>query len=325
LPDSLVLVAGQGSLRLESYLFTLEAMRAAKSHLNPHGAFAMYNYYRQQWLVDRLATTLQTTYGHAPCIDSYGRYGRLAVLMDAPDGRDISCGTRWSLAMRADPPPVSDDYPFLYLQNRAVPRIYAITLAAILIVSLLAVRFTAGSFEQMRGSVDLFFMGAAFLLLETKNVVQFALLFGTTWLVNALVFFGILLSVFAAIEVARRVRVGRPQTLYVALFVALFIAWLVPPEALLLLPIVARFVAAVALAFAPIFLANLIFAERFRDSASSTVAFGANLLGAMVGGVLEYSAMLVGYRSLLLLVAALYVCAFIFGRRYLQAGKVQPT
>ena len=38
----------------------------------------------------------------------------------------------------------------------------------------------------MSGYVDLFFMGAAFLLLETKNIVQFALLFGTTWFVNAL-------------------------------------------------------------------------------------------------------------------------------------------
>ena len=42
---------------------------------------------------------------------------------------------------------------------------------------------------------DLFCMGAAFLLLETKSVVQFALLFGTTWFVNALVFLGVLLSV----------------------------------------------------------------------------------------------------------------------------------
>ena len=46
----------------------------------------------------------------------------------------------------------------------------------------------------MRPYADLFFMGAAFLLLETKNVVQFALLFGTTWLVNALVFAGVLLA-----------------------------------------------------------------------------------------------------------------------------------
>ena len=67
----------------------------------------------------------------------------------------------------------------------------------------------------MRRYVDLFFMGAAFLLLETKNVVQFALLFGTTWFVNALVFAGVLLCVLAAVEVARHVRLPRPALLYV--------------------------------------------------------------------------------------------------------------
>ena len=74
-------------------------------------------------------------------------------------------------------------------------------------------------------------MGVAFLLLETKSVVQFALLFGTTWFVNALVFAGVLLSVLAAIEVARRVRVRRPSCSTRALLVALAVAWIVPRDA----------------------------------------------------------------------------------------------
>jgi hypothetical protein len=76
-----------------------------------------------------------------------------------------------------------------------------------------------------------------------------------------------------------------------------------------------RFVLAVALAFAPIVLANLIFAQRFRDTAASTVAFGANLLGAMVGGMLEYGSLIVGYRALLPIVALLYALAFITSRK----------
>ena len=81
-----------------------------------------------------------------------------------------------------------------------------------------------------------------------------------------------------------------------------------------------RFVAAVAIAFTPIFLANLVFAQRFRNVGASTVAFGANLLGAMVGGLLEYLALVTGYRFLLVLVAALYGLAFLTGRRHLAAG-----
>ena len=84
---------------------------------------------------------------------------------------------------------------------------------------------------------------------------------------------------------------------------------------MLSLPVAPRFVAAVVLAFAPIFLANLVFAQRFRDVDASAAAFGANLLGAMVGGLLEYVSLLTGYRSLLILVAVLYGLAFLLRPR----------
>jgi hypothetical protein len=168
----------------------------------------------------------------------------------------------------------------------------------------------------MHGYVDLLFMGAAFLLLETKNVVQFALLFGTTWFVNALVFFGVLLSVLVALHIARSVRLPHPAYLYLALFGSLTVAWVIPPERLLSLDAPLRFSAAVLLAFTPILLANLVFAERFRDVSSTQIAFAANLLGAMVGGVLEYSSLILGYRSLLPLIALLYALAFFFARNH---------
>ena len=174
----------------------------------------------------------------------------------------------------------------------------------------------------MRPYADLFCMGAAFLLLETKSVVQFALLFGTTWFVNSLVFAGILLAVLAAVEIARRVRLPSPIVMYALLLACLVVAWLVPPASLLSLPLVPRFFASVAVAFAPVFVANLIFAQRFRDVGASTIAFGANLLGAMLGGVLEYLAIVTGYRSLLFAVALLYGLAFLIGAPAPDVGAV---
>jgi hypothetical protein len=165
-------------------------------------------------------------------------------------------------------------------------------------------------------------MGAAFLLLETKSLVQFALLFGTTWFVNALVFAGVLVAVLAAVEVSRRVVIRPPGWLYLALLAALAAAWSVPTHALLGLPGAARFGAATALAFAPIFVANLVFAQRFRDADDSAVAFGANLLGAMAGGVLEYTSLILGYRWLLVLIAALYGLAF--GISALRGYRLSP-
>jgi hypothetical protein len=176
----------------------------------------------------------------------------------------------------------------------------------------------------MSGYTDLFCMGVAFLLLETKSIVQFALLFGTTWFVNALVFAGVLVAVLAAVEISRRVTIRRPVPLYVALLAALLIAWAVPADSLLSLSTIPRFVLAVLLAFTPILLANIIFSQRFRDTSDSAAAFGANLLGAMVGGLLEYTSLIFGYRWLLVMVAVLYCLAFISRRTRKEPGATTP-
>ena len=95
LPDSLTLVSGQSAVRLESFLFTKEAMEAARDHLNPGGAFSMYNYYREPWLLDRLRGRLAGVYGHAPCLDSgrRGVAGRHLSMLDGRPGckRDTVC------------------------------------------------------------------------------------------------------------------------------------------------------------------------------------------------------------------------------------------
>jgi hypothetical protein len=310
-------------LRLESYLFTTEAMRTVRDHLAPDGTFSMYNYYRSD-VFERYAVTLTDVFGHEPCIDR-GQLGATSrsqsVLTIGLRADSISCETPW-VETGVAPEPATDDHPFPYLRGRAIPVTYVVAIALVLLASLIAVRVGSGRpLGEMRPYVDLFFMGAAFLLLETKNVVQFALLFGTTWLVNALVFGGILLAVLGAVEVARRFRLPDRRLLYAALTASLVVAWTVQPESVLALDLIPRFLVAIALAFVPVFLANLIFSQRFRDVGSSTVAFGANLLGAMLGGVLEYGAIVVGYRNLLVVVAVLYALAFVTGRHHLRERR----
>lgn len=333
LPDSLTLVHGQASVRLESYLFTEQAVESARDHLKPGGVFAMYNWYRQDWLVDRYAETLAAVFEQPPCVTRFGQTN-LAVLVasDDPDALDCPPEETWVGSTDA-PRPVSDDHPFPYLRTRSMPGLYVWSTLLVLGLSVAAVTGIAlagrsdkrASVREFVGFADLFFMGVAFLLLETKSVVQFALLFGTTWLVNSLVFLGVLSSVLLAVAVSRRVSFRRPARLYAVLLAALALAYLVPPDRLLALDVVPRFVAAVSLAFFPIFTANLVFTQRFRDTAHSATAFGANLIGAMVGGLLEYAAMVTGYRSLLVIVALAYGLAFLTGRRHLTPRRTSET
>jgi hypothetical protein len=309
LPDSLTLVSGNSSLRLESYLFTREAIQVARSHLADGGAFAMYNSYRKTWLIDRYGQTLAEVFGHHPCVDSIGGGLRRAALVVGLDPAGQTCDQTWQPSTASAPLPATDDHPFPYLLKSGIPGYYLSVLLAILLCSLIAVRIVAGPIRRMRPYADMFFLGAAFLLLETRYVTSFALLFGSTWVVNAIVFAGVLVAVLCAVEVSRRIRLPRLIVLYAILASTLALAYVVPLSTLLQLSAPVRLIAAVALAFAPIFCANLIFASRFASTSGSTVAFGANLLGALAGGILEYAALVVGYRGLLLVAVVLYLLA----------------
>ena len=317
LPDSLTLVSGASQIRLESFLFTQQALEEARDHLRPDGAFAMYNYYRETWLIDRLAGTAEGVFGHPPCVDTFA--GAQAVVTVGLDQSHQRCDTTY----RPSGPvisPSTDDRPFLYFKGDGFPSLYLWAIAGILLVSAIALRALGGSFRSMRPYADLFFMGAAFLLLETKNVATFALLFGTTWLVNALVFAGVLVIVLAAVETTRRVRTPPLPVVFGGIAGSLALAYAVRPDWLLPLPFVPRLAIAVVLAFLPIYLANIAFAKRFSESGDSRSAFAVNILGAIVGGCLEYAALLTGYANLLLVVGGLYLIAFLLKPRAAIAG-----
>ncbi|MGH8940273.1 MAG: spermidine synthase, partial [Actinomycetes bacterium] len=313
LPDSLALVTGASAVRLESYLFTAEAVAAARDHLAPGGGFAMYNYYREDRLIDRLAGTVEDAFGHPPCVDRVG--GGQAVISAGLGTQDQTCAPDQAARPSTRAEPSTDDRPFLYFFGNSLPSLYLLALGGILLVSLVSVRVLAGPFRTMRPYRDLFFMGAAFLLLETRSITTFALLFGTTWVVNAVVFAGVLVAVLLAVETTRRLPTPPLPVLYAGIAASLVLAFAVPNAALLELPLLPRVLAAVALAFAPIYLANVAFAKRFAETDDPRAAFAVNILGAMVGGCLEYLGLLTGYRNLLLLVGVLYLVAFVLTPR----------
>jgi len=158
----------------------------------------------------------------------------------------------------------------------------------------------------------LFFMGLAFLLLEAKSIVNFTLLFGATWLVNALVTVGILCTVLLAnwINMGTRLRLDL-RLLYVALAATLALNLLLPFNTLLVPNLALRYALGCAVLFSPIFVANLIFGCLFGDVVMPDVAFASNLLGAFVGGTLEYVSLQIGYHLLLVPVLVAYVLSFL--------------
>jgi Spermine/spermidine synthase domain len=321
LPDSLTLVSTTANLRLESFLFTEQAFASVNEHLDDDGIFILYNYYREPWLVQKLSGMLDDAFGGKPLIRTYSAVraalaagpGVNALNGALPPGDGIDTVPETQPAPR----PATDDWPFLYLRTQFIAPYYLVALAVILLGAALAVFLAARVTDTPVGrfSPHFFVLGVAFLLLETRSLVSFSLLFGTTWIVNALAFFAILTSVLLAILVNMRIRITRPGLLYLGLFAAIAIAFILPPESLLIDPPALRYALAAAVAFAPVFFANLVFTYSFRDTRTADMAFASNLLGAMVGGALEYLALLTGYRLLLVVVALLYALAYLFATR----------
>jgi SAM-dependent methyltransferase len=315
LPDSLTLVSTSANLRLESFLFTAEAFSEVRDRLAPDGVFVMYNFYREDWLPQKIAGMLEGSFGSPPIVRIHG--GTAATLAAGPlvaglNGAPPPGDQVDAVDIASAPAAATDDWPFLYLKDRFIAPYYGLAVGiiiafAVVLVARAAVR-SGTSVRQF--SPHFFVLGVAFLLLETKSIATFSLLFGTTWVVNSLVFFAVLASVLAAILVNQRVRFRNPVLLYAGLFGSLALAIALPPAQLLLDPPWLRYVVAAVLAFAPIFFANLVFSYSFRDTKAADMAFASNLLGAVVGGAVEYVALVTGYSWLLFLIGGLYLLAW---------------
>ena len=342
LPDSLTLTSSNTSLRLESFLLTQDSIARAKSRLTTNGVIVLYNYYRDQWLVEKLVDMVGHVFNQEPLVTSYGGWGRAATIMAGPRLATLPRGEFGTYheqptnnqALRilgegyyplTSVTPATDDWPFLYLQGRSFPLIYIFGLAMVAAFALGGTLILAPRRTLRRFDWHMFFLGVAFMLLEVKSLTTFSLLFGSTWLVNSLVFFAILSSVLLAILVNRRLKIRRISVFYLLLFGVLVLNLLLPPEALLLSNPLVRYVLASVLAFTPVFLANIIFTNSFRDSETADIAFASNLLGIIVGGGMEYFSMLIGYNDLLILVIVFYACAMVLKGRQKAAAPISPT
>jgi hypothetical protein len=168
----------------------------------------------------------------------------------------------------------------------------------------------------------MFFIGAGFMLIETKGVVHLALLFGATWMVNAIVFFAILLMILCSNVFVLLVRPVRLWPYYVLLLASLGIGAAVPMNTFLDLPGAARIAASSAVVFVPVFFAGIVFATAFRSSTAPDIDFASNIAGAMFGGLTESLSLAIGFNLLLAVAALFYILSAVQPRAILRRGLI---
>jgi len=230
----------------------------------------------------------------------------------------------------------TDDWPFLYLRKPMIPALSlrgmvimgALTL---LLVLLFLPRRRKGTKELAEpGSnacerswsinAQLFFLGAGFMLVETKAVVTMALLFGSTWVVNSVVFFAVLVMILVANRWTLRFRPSRLWPYYVVLLLTLALNTAVPLDYFLGMTRGIQVTGACLLVFAPILFAAVIFAAAFKRTTEPDRALGINIAGAMFGGLAEYSSMLLGFQYMVLVAILFYTLSAVGLRRSRDAA-----
>jgi hypothetical protein len=339
--DSLTLQSGFASVRLESYMFTEESFRAVRERLSPNGVLVVYNYFRERWLVDRLANTAAAAFEMEPRVHVHQEHGYLGVMMIGPGMSRVSTWPEIPTHVEAynhpdvispgrlldrDPTviPATDNWPFLYMRYPHIPTHYLGALALVLIVSAIAVAIVfrlsggglaPGAARAAAGTAaaafpwHFFFLGVGFMLLQTKSIIQFALLWGSTWVVASLTIASVLTMALAATWTVARMEIKQPWRVGAVLLALLALSFALPIGRLAFDSLVLESVVYAALVFSPIFCAGLLFGSSLRRSNAVARDYGANLLGAMVGGVAEYLSLVTGFQFLLLIIAGCYVLA----------------
>ncbi len=308
--DSHTLLSSFSTLRIDNYVYTVESFGEAARSLAPGGRLAVTFTTATTWLKQRLFGLMTVALGQPPQTTRVPWTNGRIFWSDRPERWQPSSAEAVA-AVAAEEGLPTDDWPFLYLAERGLPGHYLFFM--VLVVGLGLLSFGLIERTQRRVNAELFFLGAGFMLLETRSVTEIALLFGSTWAVNAITFGAILIAVLAANTVAMRWPRPPVRLLYAGVVALLIVGWALDPGQLRAAPFALRLPLAALFFFSPIALAGVVFSTRFRASTRPNLLFGSNLLGAMVGGALEYLGMALGLEALYLIGAVLYLLALVVG------------
>ncbi len=321
--DSHTQLSDYSNMRIDNFVYTMESLREARDHLQPDGVLFVKFVVDRPWVADRFNEMFRRIFGKAPLIflaKSSFTYGAMCFAASPSDrigqalrsDRDLS---DFVSRNRVSPdnstvPVTTDDWPYLYQRDRAIPRAY-LSIGALVLLIALGLYWTIPGARGQVPSLFYFMMGTGFMLLETQAISRLALYFGTTWQVNGIV----ISSMLAALLIANWAVEHFPKNLsrvWIALplLAGLLIAYVVPFGSLPGSPAVVGTVVAVVFSL-PVIFAGLLFSLEFRDESMPGAALGSNVLGAVVGGLLENLSLRFGMRALLPITIGIYCVSVI--------------
>lgn len=325
--DSHAMFSAMSTLRLDNYVYTVEGIRSAWRHVSPEGHLTVsFSVYAGDWLADRLFWTITEATGRQPIVVNHGLdWGYIYIVPGERASLDLGALSEFPRAGATRPRDqvrvCRDNWPFLYIRPGVFPTGYVVLMAAILITGLLSVNRVMRAAGSRRLDLPMFLMGGAFLLLETRGVTNLSLLFGSTWVVNSAVFGGIILVVLVANHLVQRGLGGRPAIWHGVLLMSVVLLVFFRPAWLAGLSLLPRGLLGGLINALPVGLAGVVVSSRLHRAADPVTSLGSNLLGAIVGGSVEYLSMWIGLQAMAVIVLVLYAGAVWLIRRENPGGS----
>jgi len=320
--------------RLDHYVYTRESITRAKSLLAPGGIMVLSFAAQKPYIADRMATVLRDVFGEEPISfrippTGYSGYLRSGVMFISGDlatarkqiAQNQRLATFLHLLQQVSPLPLpyttkvaTDDWPYIYLETPRIPVLYYLLAGLMFLILVRSYKRWGASglvARWGRSHWHFFFLGAAFLLLEVQNISKASVVLGNTWQVNAVIVSGVLAMVLLANFLAHRFPKIPLGVAYVVLIGICLALYFVDLAQFAFLPYATKALIVGSLTTLPMLFSGIIFIRSFATVVGKAEALGANMMGALVGALLQSVTFVTGIKALLLIVAGLYCLSWL--------------
>jgi spermidine synthase len=313
--------------RLDHYVYTKESIIQAKSRLKEGGIMVLTFEAQKPFIADRIQRVLEEVFHQPPLVFRIplSAYGAGGVMFVTGDLENVQSQLQQTPALAVyikhlqttNPVPLThhtkittDDWPYLYLEAPKIPLLYY------LLIGLIAIVFLR-SYKKWQASKDISvrsrmfwhfaFLGAAFLLLEVQNISKASVVLGNTWQVNAVIISSILAMALLANWIAYKFPKLSSTPVYFLLVGTCLALYFIDLARFGFLPYPMKATIVGALTSLPMLFSGIVFVRSFAVARDKSNALGANLIGALVGALLQSITFITGIKALLLVVAGFYL------------------
>jgi len=317
--------------RLDHYVYTRESILQAKSLLKENGIIALTFDAQRPFIIDRIHRVLKEVFNQSPIVfyiphNAYGWGGVMFITGDLEtvqrqlqenNGLANYIEQRqqdYQIKLSDSTKIATDDWPYLYLESPKIPSLYY------LLIGLMAIIFVR-SYRKWQANVEIsfsnttfwhfFFLGAAFLLLEVQNISKASVVLGNTWEVNVVIISSILSMALLANWITYKFPNLSLTLVYVLLIGVCIGLYFVDLARFGFLPYFSKAILVGSLTSLPMLFSGIVFTRSFAVARQRSNALGANLIGALVGALLQSLTFIIGIKALLLIVACFYLISLL--------------